>query len=374
MPDIPHAQFATDVTPEGSAKYRFNLVRFNNVKLAKTLAYLIKDVIPREGLIVVWGPPKCGKTFWVFDAVLHVALGWPYRGRKVQSGAVVYMACEGERGLGARVAAFRQHHGIDDDDPDFHLVTTRLNLVTECDQLIADIQAQIGETELIAIVVDTLNRSIQGSESNDADMTAYIGAADTIRETFRCAVIVIHHCGIENSRPRGHTSLSGAVEAQIAVKQDASGTISTTVEYMKDGEAGDTIDSTLEVVTVGQDVEGDDITSCVVIEADGSADGTRRRPTGQARIALEMLERALIDAGEPAPTGRNIPADTNVVRQSLWEGYCEKGQIAASDKPDSKQKAFKRSAQKLQSSGFIGVWGEWVWLVGQAGQSRTDKI
>jgi hypothetical protein len=33
---------------------------------------------PRVGLIVVWGPPKCGKSFWVTDAMLHVALGWPY--------------------------------------------------------------------------------------------------------------------------------------------------------------------------------------------------------------------------------------------------------------------------------------------------------
>jgi hypothetical protein len=35
------------------------------------------------------------------------SLGWEYRGRQVQQGTVVYIACEGERGLGARSEAFR---------------------------------------------------------------------------------------------------------------------------------------------------------------------------------------------------------------------------------------------------------------------------
>jgi len=34
-----------------------------------------------------------------------------------------------------------------------------------------------------------------------------------IRNAFGCAVIVVHHCGIDATRPRGHTSLAGAVDA-----------------------------------------------------------------------------------------------------------------------------------------------------------------
>jgi hypothetical protein len=40
---------------------------------------------------VIWGPTKCGKSFWVFDLMLHVALGWDYRGMKVRQGTVVYL-------------------------------------------------------------------------------------------------------------------------------------------------------------------------------------------------------------------------------------------------------------------------------------------
>src|SRR4051812_14047568 len=79
-------------------KRRFQPVRFRDVRLSTGRPYLVKGLIPREGLTVVWGPPKCGKSFWVFDLMLHLALEWEYRGRRVQPGTVCYVACEGERG------------------------------------------------------------------------------------------------------------------------------------------------------------------------------------------------------------------------------------------------------------------------------------
>src|SRR5262249_12682393 len=153
---------------------RFRLIRFRDIKLSSTAAYLVKDLIPREGLIVIWGPPKCGKTFWAFDVGMHIGLGRDYRGRRIRQGAVVYIACEGERGLTARAEAFRRRKMADDDgDPPFHLLTTRLDLAGDADTLVADIKAQIGDDGVAAIFVDTLNRSIAGSESDDEDMGDY---------------------------------------------------------------------------------------------------------------------------------------------------------------------------------------------------------
>jgi hypothetical protein len=55
--------------------HRFRLVRFRNIKLASTAVYLVKGLIPREGIVVIWGSPKCGKTFWALDVGMHIALG-----------------------------------------------------------------------------------------------------------------------------------------------------------------------------------------------------------------------------------------------------------------------------------------------------------
>ena len=90
-----------------------------------------------------------------------------------------------------------------------------------------------------------------------------------MRDTFKCAVIIVHHCGHEGSRPRGHSSLMGAIDAQIAVKRDAADNIIATVELMKDGLQGDEFASRLEVVELGLDDDGDKITSCVIVPVEG---------------------------------------------------------------------------------------------------------
>ena len=66
-------------------------------------------------------------------------------------------------------------------------------------------------------------------------MGGYIAACDRIREALDCAVIIIHHCGIQGTRPRGHTSLTGACDAQLAFNRDRLSNVVMTVECMKDG-------------------------------------------------------------------------------------------------------------------------------------------
>jgi len=280
--------------------------------LSTAARWVVEDLIPRESLVVFWGPPKCGKSFFVFDLVMHVALGWNYRGRRVEKGTVVYIAAEGELGIRARAEAFRQTRIAEDGaDADFFLLTTRLDLVNDLDELTADINAQLPDGKCAIIVIDTLNRTFHGSESKDDDMGAYRDAADRLREMFHCAVLIIHHCGVDGSRPRGHTSLTGAVDAQLAVKRDHEKQIVVTIEWMKDGPEGDTITSRLEVVDVGVDEYGKPITSCViepVAAVPREKAQARRKLSDKNKIALDMLRKALAAHGRPAPSHNYIPA------------------------------------------------------------------
>ena len=115
----------------------------------------------------------------------------------------------------------------------FYLQPVTLDLVKDAPDLIRVIGRTLGGVKPVVIVLDTLNRSLRGSESSDEDMTAYIRAADSLREGFDCAVVIVHHGGIDGTRPRGHTSLTGAADAQLSVSRDAAGSIVMTVEYMK---------------------------------------------------------------------------------------------------------------------------------------------
>jgi AAA domain len=75
--------------PPTAGKGRFLLTRFADLKVSTAPAQLIRGLIPRVGLTVVWGPPKSGKSFVVFDAMMHVATGEDYRSREVIHGPIV---------------------------------------------------------------------------------------------------------------------------------------------------------------------------------------------------------------------------------------------------------------------------------------------
>ena len=86
----------TQETPSPSRVY---LIPFGSIRLNTRRRDIVQGLFPRDGLTVLWGAPKCGKSFLALDIGLHVANGWEYRGRKVQQGPVVLCAFEGGREL-----------------------------------------------------------------------------------------------------------------------------------------------------------------------------------------------------------------------------------------------------------------------------------
>jgi hypothetical protein len=137
---------------------RFTLKRFDQIRLATTATYLIKGLLPRSGLAVFWGPPKCGKSFVAFDAAMHIAIGREYRGRRVQQGTVVYCALEGGGGFAARVEAWRKRKLGDHQGGNipFFLLDVALDLIADQGELVACIRAQVAQPTVVFI--DTLNR------------------------------------------------------------------------------------------------------------------------------------------------------------------------------------------------------------------------
>jgi len=269
-------------------KRRFPLTPFAKLTPRDEPEYLVGGLIPREGLTLVWGPPKCGKSFWTLDVALHVALGQEYRGCEVSAGTVVYCAFEGASGFRKRVEAFRRHYKDKIKSPTvpFWLMPVRIDLINDHKQLIGDIEKQVDDDMPALVVLDTLNRSLQGSENSPDDMGAYVQAADAIREAFECAVVIVHHSGHDAPRPRGHSSLTAAVDAQLSVKRSSS-VFEVKVEWMKDGEEDATVLSKLEVVPVGEDSNGKPITSCVVVPA---LWGPRQEMREKDRKAVELLK------------------------------------------------------------------------------------
>jgi hypothetical protein len=346
---------------------RFALVPFDQIEISAGASYLVKGLIPRAGLVVIWGPPKCGKSFLTFDLSMHVALGWEYRGRRVKQGCVVYCALEGAQGFRARVEAFRREKLLGEtSSPPFHLMASALNLVADQGAFLEALRAQLGEGRPVVVVIDTLNRSLAGSESDDKDMAAYVRAADAIRDAFDCAVIIVHHCGHNGERPRGHSSLIGAVDAQIAVKRDAAENIVATLELSKDGEAGAEIISRLMPVEVGRDEDDEPIRSCVIVTVDAPASPKAAKgaklPKG-AQIALRALQKAIAEVGATAPASNTVPMGVKAVTLDQWRDYAYRLGISGSSEARARQIAFQRAHEALIAAKQVGEWDPLAWIV-----------
>jgi hypothetical protein len=359
-------------------QYRFTLIDGSEVKLNKRSAYLVKNFIPVEGLIVVWGPPKCGKSFWVIDVAFHIALGWEYRGRRVKQGLAVYIGCEGEFAVPARVEAFRQAKICGPIDPEhFKLILTRLDLIGEVETLIADIDAQLGGRRPAILFIDTLNRSLAGSENSDEDMSNYIKAADRLRVRFQCAVVIIHHCGYNADHPRGHSSLAGAADAQIAVTKNTEGVISTIVEFMKDGPEGEVTASRFKVIdNLDIDEDGEPISSLVLEEIEPPAPKQKNNPKASklpSPMAMKFWE-ALNNAGatvaEPRPESKNRPSITEeqwlteLIRRCLIEAIpLDSDKTARKAILGRKRAMLSKYRGELIAANWIACNGPIVWSV-----------
>jgi hypothetical protein len=359
-------------------KFHFKLRRFKDIEINTKPDYVIKGLIPGNAFVVIWGPPKSGKSFTAFDMSMHVAGGFEYRGHRVRQGPVVYCALEGGGGFARRVKAWGQAHeaelrGL---DPPFYLMNVPMALVAEQDELIQDIEGQLptdGQVRtngrlptppLSTVIIDTLNRALGDLDENSSDMAKLVAAADAIRQHFKCTVIIVHHSGIDATRPRGHTSLRGAVDALIAVAKETSGLITVTVQEMRDDEPPPPFACRLERLEIACDDEGASIYSMVARPANPTrgASSSASKITAHQQRFLDILAEAVLMAPLEHKTYDNIP-DGRIAITREWLKRCciTKGFLDREDRDNNQRAKLSNMITKLAGKHLIDAEGDYVW-------------
>lgn len=375
------------VEPEPKpTKSRFNELDWDEITFETKSNALVKGLFDNGTMSVIYGESGCGKSFFVSDLAFHIALGWEWRGRKVDQGAVVYIAAEGSTGFKKRIAAFKKQYPEIKGPVPFRLIPTSVNLLdpdTDVDDLIASMQAWAERVgfPLRLIVVDTLSRTLSGGNENASDdMGAFVRNVDRLRENTGAHTTVIHHSGKDAARgARGWSGLRASLDTELEISRDSDGTVSkmsrVKITKQKDLDTDDEFAFELEQVTLGLNEDGDPITSCTVNEVDAPAQNTRRHKlSDRDKMAISTLANLINTEGERLPKGTTYPTagqqlcvELSRYRDTLYD-RCFSGTSR-----DTFKKAFQRLREKLQAIGLIAIYGDKVWLPGHRDTTGTTS-
>jgi hypothetical protein len=246
---------------------------------------LIKGLLDKGTMSVVYGDSNVGKTFVAMDIAYHIATGGRYAGMKTAHALVVYVAMEGGRGARRRLAALRDKFKPEH-RPLFKLLSQPVNMRNpEVDMgafkaCLTAIGAPVG-----LVVIDTLSRAMAGGDENGSvDMGAFIKNVDAVRAVTQAHIMVVHHTGKDKAKgARGHSSLRAATDTELEV---AEGVISATKQ--RDLDKAWSSPFRLEVRTLGVDADGDPVTSCTV-RLDSVTAVSRREPTEGEAAVLDAI-------------------------------------------------------------------------------------
>jgi hypothetical protein len=280
----------TNNLPLASCAQTYRLYTAQDLLSFPVTTYRVKGIFPDVGLGAIYGSSGSGKSFLSLELGACINQGVDFFGIKTQPCEVIVVCLEGESGLQRRIQAWEAAHGKP--------MPLGVKFIIQPFEMMRGDQVDLLIQALPkggVVFIDTLNRAAPAADENSSkDMGLILEAAKRISVDTAGLVIVVHHTGKDASRGmRGHSSLFAALDGAIEVSRDASGNRSWSVAKSKDGQDGKEVKFRLRTHVLGQDSDGEDITSCTVAP-DNSALFVNRQPNGKVQqAALTCIKREI---------------------------------------------------------------------------------
>ena len=245
---------------------RFNIRSHSDfASQVRSVSWIVKDFLPKATLGVLFGESGSGKTFASYDLCAAVCRGIEWNGKRVTKGRVLYVVAEGVAGFVNRIKAYCHQQGIQPSDIDMDVISDLTPNLLEPAQ-ITDLIKDIKKREPYdLIVMDTFAQVMPGANENSGeDVGKALAECKRIHRHTGAMVLLVHHSGKDASKgARGWSGLRAAADVELEVlRSDELRSISVT--KLKDGQDGANIGFKLHTVILGEDEDGDDITSCIV--------------------------------------------------------------------------------------------------------------
>lgn len=343
------------IEPRAPAK-RFRLLSGADLVGLPPLRWLVRGVLPAEGVAALYGPSASGKSFLALDMAAAIAEGHRWFECRVNAAPVIYAALEGEAGFRTRVLAWEARHGRKLPN-DLRLMLQPFKLTTNED--VRDLAAVVPAGAVVFL--DTLNRAAPTADENSStDMGVILEATKRLQALTGGLVCLIHHTGKNESKGlRGHSSLFAALDAAVEVTRDGERRTWKVVKS-KDGQDGNVHPFRLQVEMLGADEYGDAITSCSVLPDQAAQDVRRVKlpQGGNQRIAFDALLPMFKTCGQPGKAG--APALSPCLELDIAVRTVA---AALPVEPARKTERARASIIGLTSRGVLACNEGWLWQI-----------
>lgn len=327
---------------------RFKAIPLGEFSRGKPPQWIIKGVLPRAELAVLFGESGSGKSFAALDMAVDIAMGTTWRGITTKPGRVVYIAAEGAGGFRKRAQAIALQRGLDVDEIPIRVIADAPNLMEKADAL--DVARSIhasGGADVV--IVDTFAQTMPGANENAGeDVGKALAHCKGIHRATGALVMLVHHSGKDSSKgARGWSGLRAAADVELEViRNDESRSLSVTKQ--KDGEDGAEFAFKLQSVVLGFDEDGEEITSCYVEHGTGTVARARDRgPKGSTEKLVLTAMSDLVQVDSPF-------VELHDVKEAVMS---QMPHDAASGKRDTRSQRIMRAIETLQQASRIVISG-----------------
>lgn len=308
-------------------------------------SFMVQDVLPYEGVCMVYGQSGAGKTFLVLDLIMHLMNGssdWFGNQIHDRPAGVLYVVLEDASGVGNRGKAWKQNHATP--AKNVHYITgQQLNLASteHVDGIISAALRTVGKGCMV--IIDTQAQATVGSEEQSAkEMGVIYSNLHKISRAVGGIVMPIAHSGKDDTKgARGSSAQYAACDVVMSVK-DQGGARAWSIEKSKLDVAGKPGHFTLERTVIGKHpVTGADLPSGYVLPR--NAPSQAKELKGNDLLVLEAFKTtaALVD---------DIPVQEGAWRQN-FKALC--GQKKPNVTTDAIEKAFKRGRDLMLGRNLV---------------------
>jgi hypothetical protein len=338
--------------------------------------WLVKKMLPKTGVGLLSGRSSSGKTFVALHLAQSIATDKPFGGRRIKrKGGTLFMAAEAAGDIPDRLRGLGERAPLPFAWVDEVPTISKPGALKRLVEIAREAEAEMCKTfalPLALIIVDTLTAAAGFKDENDsANAQAVMNVLHQLAHATGALVLVVDHFGKnDKGGTRGSSAKEASADAVLAVTapDDSRAQHSMTIRKLRSGAKGTEFGFWLREVKLGDDEDGEPITTCIVEFSSGPLKSKKA-----SWDKLEDFKRALDRAlglqsqkiprfGEGASSVDTIPLQS--VRDEFYKAYACQGDHAR--QREARRKAFNRQLDRGRTLGLIGtreVGGEtYIWM------------